>query len=49
MKPLNFFDYGTRKVVKLSNYIVRLVRTKRGIRKQAVANHEGRELYTFVK
>ena len=36
------------KPYRTSNYIVKTINTKKGKRKQAIANYKGRKLYKFV-
>ena len=48
MKILKFYVPG-EKPIKLNKYTIKVIKTKRGLRKVAVGEYKGRKLYRFVK
>ena len=47
MKPLKFYNPGG-KPITTSNYEIKVIKTMHGLRKQAIAEVNGRKYYRFV-
>ncbi len=52
VKRLEFYNpyknINNGKPIMTSNYIIRMISTKRGKRKQAIADYKGKKFYKFV-